>query len=753
MTLTNDACPESCRNNVYEYYFSLEGNLEVKDQDGNLISTTNVSAITGLSGTFDYSSSDTNQIYSIGFSGYTFTSNYECSSQLSGVVSDCVNPTRRRNLESGHRDLSSSGTISNPVMCIETGQSLLFDVDSSTGSYPRYVSTSLLNTNTNFDYGDFLTLASEVTSGSTITQFIFKFDTEGVYVFENSGDSSQQMVLGVMGDTSRCSDNGEYISPTSLKSLLLIGASESDVVYQPDWLFICLLLLAIMILIGVMIGVYYYLRRTWLTKARRSINYRKVNLASNEMHSVRADNSCFAYMKRNKDQRLLKRMNQKLDRDVRYSEVERIRIRLKNHIDRLKGGLFVDLNDDDYTKDIELDLKKKSNKDNILLELQKLKDLISDHRKHIQGDFDENYSDDESGDSDKKNNLAFLGDAILASKKLGQDIIEEGNRQDDDELTKMMMQIQKRKDKVDKSINKDIEDNKKKLKHKLHNLGDEADADVRKKLLEELKEKLERVDNSLKSEEMAQKSALEQKLAQRKKKRGKIVDDYAQIQREKYELNDNTALRNQIDNVVEQKVEQMEDELEKERVDGLDIIGDNIKKLKRDKLEAFESKLIRGKGDKKNFDKYLEEYTQAEKNIQDELKQEQLNQENKLNEELRKRRDARLAKIEAQKGDMIETAKEDIDEKLKDLEEKERAFEGMKIKELDPFLKDIVKRSEQKAGNRRHLDLIRNEADKAMLKYRNSEAEERDRIKRQLLVKYSQQDAEEDEEILKFKDK
>ena len=252
---------------------------------------------------------------------------------------------------------------------------------------------------------------------------------------------------------------------------------------------------------------------------------------------------------------------------------------------------------------------------------------------------------------------------------------------------------------------------------------------------------------------MAQKSALEQKLAQRKKKRGKIVDDYAQIQREKYELNDNTALRNQIDNVVEQKVEQMEDELEKERVDGLDIIGDNIKKLKRDKLEAFESKLIRGKGDKKNFDKYLEEYTQAEKNIQDELKQEQLNQENKLNEELRKRRDARLAKIEAQKGDMIETAKEDIDEKLKDLEEKERAFEGMKIKELDPFLKDIVKRSEQKAGNRRHLDLIRNEADKAMLKYRNSEAEERDRIKRQLLVKYSQQDAEEDEEILKFKEK
>ena len=751
MTLTNDACPESCRNNVYEYYFSLEGNLEVKDQDGNLISTTNVSAITGLSGTFDYSSSDTNQIYSIGFSGYTFTSNYECSSQLSGVVSDCVNPTRR-NLESGHRDLSSSSTISNPVMCIETGQSLLFDVDSSTGSYPRYVSTSLLNTNTNFDYGDFLTLASEVASGSTITQFIFKFDTVGVYVFENAGDSSQQMVLGVMGDTSRCSDNGEYISPTSLKSLLLIGASESDVVYQPDWLFICLLLLAIMILIGVMIGVYYYLRRTWLTKSRRNIHYRKLNLASTEMHSIRADNSCFAYMKRNKDQRVLKRISQKINHDVRYSQIETIRIRLKNHIDRLKGDLFIGL-DDDYTKDIDLKLKKDTNKDNLLLELQKLKDLISDHRKHIQGDFDENYSDDDTSSKATRNNLAFLGDAILASKRLGQDLVDEGNKQDDDELTRMMMQIQKRTNIIDQGINKDLERHKHKLSHKLFSLDEEADVFVRRKLLDELQEKLERVDDTLKTEEMAQKSALEAKLAQRKKKRDKIVDDYAQIQREKYELNDNRAFRKHIDEELDQNIEQMEDELEKELKDSMLIIGDNIKKLKRNKLEAFENKLIREKSDKKNFDRHLKEYTEAEKKIQDEIRQEQRNQENTLKQELRKRRDARLATIEAQKGEMIETAKKDINEKLKDLEEKERAFEGLKVKELDPFLKGIVKRSEQKVGNRRHLDFIKLETDKALLKYRNTELQERERIRKELIEKYAQQDAEEDEEILRFKDK
>ena len=88
ITLTNDVCPGSCRSNVYQYFYSVDDSLEVRDQSGNVISSTNVSAFSGLSGTFDYSTSDTNQIYSIGFSGYTFTSNYECSSQLSNIVSD-----------------------------------------------------------------------------------------------------------------------------------------------------------------------------------------------------------------------------------------------------------------------------------------------------------------------------------------------------------------------------------------------------------------------------------------------------------------------------------------------------------------------------------------------------------------------------------------------------------------------------------------------------------------------------------------
>lgn len=75
----------------------------------------------------------------------------------------------------------------------------MFDVNSSTKSYPVYVSDSLLNTNTNFDYGQFLSLASTINAGTSVSQFIFQFNTAGVYVFQNSVDSSQQMVLAVMG--------------------------------------------------------------------------------------------------------------------------------------------------------------------------------------------------------------------------------------------------------------------------------------------------------------------------------------------------------------------------------------------------------------------------------------------------------------------------------------------------------------------------------------------------------------------------
>lgn len=61
--------------------------------------------------------------------------------------------------------------------------------------------------------------------------------------------------------------------------------------------------------------------------------------------------------------------------EVRYSEIEDIRQRLKNHLDRLWGNLFANtgLNNDEYD---EFGFKVNLNNKSLLTELEKLKDLI-----------------------------------------------------------------------------------------------------------------------------------------------------------------------------------------------------------------------------------------------------------------------------------------------------------------------------------------------------------------------------------------
>ena len=525
-----------------------------------------------------------------------------------------------------------------------------------------------------------------------------------------------------------------------MKSMLLVGAAESKVVYEPDWVFIIGLMVGIMILIGFMVAVYYYLRSAWKTKARRVVKYRKVNLKGEILSSIRADNRCFEYMKKNKEQRTSRRVRQKMNREIRYSEIDQIRLDLRNAVLRSQGKIFDDGAGGDAFSQINLD------KEQIMLHLEKLKNLFMDHQDNIKGTLNENFSDDEDdstlGKNRDKASLKLLSDNLIAAKKMDHDLIGDGNKLDDDELNKMMLIIQKRRENIDKNMESEYEKEAREINRKLANLDPDGDEDMRKKLMDELKDKLDRIDNSLKDEENAQMSALEGKLAQRKLRRGKIVDDYVKLQQEKQELSDNSFIRKKIDKEIDEKYDKMEEELEKEREEGLRIIKEN-----NTTMDAFEEKLRRNAGDSKNFDKHLDEYNQKRNLMQDSMRKEMMDQERQLDDELRKRRDARAAKIEAERGRLISEAKEGVKSRLEDIEEKERAFEGLKANELDPFLRDIVKKSEQKVGNKRELEMVRTEADKALVKYRVAEVEERERIREELLEKYREEDAAEDEEI------
>lgn len=62
--------------------------------------------------------------------------------------------TKRRRLHD-RRNLATT-SITNPVMCVVAGDTVEFAVTSSTKNYPVYLESSLLNSNDNFDYGQFL---------------------------------------------------------------------------------------------------------------------------------------------------------------------------------------------------------------------------------------------------------------------------------------------------------------------------------------------------------------------------------------------------------------------------------------------------------------------------------------------------------------------------------------------------------------------------------------------------------------------
>ena len=71
-----------------------------------------------------------------------------------------------------HRHLATTtgptaGNVPSPLMCLNQGDSMLFQITSAT-NYPVYDKDSLLNTNPAFDYSSFLSLATSLVSQQSV---------------------------------------------------------------------------------------------------------------------------------------------------------------------------------------------------------------------------------------------------------------------------------------------------------------------------------------------------------------------------------------------------------------------------------------------------------------------------------------------------------------------------------------------------------------------------------------------------------
>jgi len=172
------------------------------------------------------------------------------------------------------RRLSVDPVISNPAVCLNVGDSIVFSI--SAKSYPVYVKDSLLNTNGDFDYSAFRTLDRLATTSTlTLSSFVFTFATAGTYVFRLSDAPESLTVMSILPSAVSCGI-GSSFAELSGGTLITMGVKTStQMVLGPDWpLVIGLVVGMLFLIILVVCFLYYFRKRAWPSHRAIPIAYR-----------------------------------------------------------------------------------------------------------------------------------------------------------------------------------------------------------------------------------------------------------------------------------------------------------------------------------------------------------------------------------------------------------------------------------------------------------------------------------------------
>ena len=157
------------------------------------------------------------------------------------LVSALAQPGRRKRSISKRQAVSPSSEITNPLLCLETGELVFFAISmagNNTYHYPTYVKDHLLNTNPDFDFGPFAQLGTLLESSVTISTFVHVFNTAGTYVFVDSlTPGSVTAVIVVEPGTTCVRDDQDFrVRPFSTATLNQFGVARLPTVNQePDF--------------------------------------------------------------------------------------------------------------------------------------------------------------------------------------------------------------------------------------------------------------------------------------------------------------------------------------------------------------------------------------------------------------------------------------------------------------------------------------------------------------------------------------
>ena len=168
---------------------------------------------------------------------------------------------------------NSSGIITNPIVCMSLGDSLVFDITNE--NYPTYDKDSLFNSNPNYDYSEFRSLASTAASSLEITTFSTTFSESGTYAFRMSSAQNKLLLVAVMPANVNCSLESFFVTFTASNLITLGIDTNDDIVLAPDWDLVMGLLGGMLALVLILIGfVYFFRKRAWTSHKVIHTKYR-----------------------------------------------------------------------------------------------------------------------------------------------------------------------------------------------------------------------------------------------------------------------------------------------------------------------------------------------------------------------------------------------------------------------------------------------------------------------------------------------
>lgn len=622
------------------------------------------------------------------------------------------------------RDLATTTTITNPVTCIVGGNMVEFSVDSTTKSYPVYMSDSLMNTNPSFDYGGFLNLASTVSAGtSTVTVYVHTFDTAGTYVFMNSLDNYQQTIIKVVASDATCPTSAT-VSSTTLNALYQLNLSTTKETDDVDMTFFIRLVAAKIGLLVLLVGFVTY------------------------MHSLDKEWTIFPFLKKKQEEeeekeRLKRKKEKEKQVKLKAEELRQIRDELAKHVEALRKRIKeleqARLNKLQEKKKIE----KLSHTSKLLETLRLLKKDIKKRAKLIRNangfDFEKDKEDILIQKKFNQGIKAAEPSLLELNKKKTNgvddnkyDIPEDLRQQmDEDVQNREFQKLDRAQDDNRQQVSNYFDEERQKLEDRLRREGKLNEGEI-ENILNDYDMHTRDMAQMLQEDERRQQENFRRQLEARKARRQGIFNDIDKLKADRLRAKEIEAKEH------EKHYEKMKAEenhiigkvlVEEEKKMRKDLETD-LEKKKKSKLKAFADKLKKT-DDKDEFKRVLQEYNEKQKQVEDELENERkralMDIERKMAERKRKER-LRIAQMKpAQSSVNVEGIEKKIEDKM-----------DMLKREADDEAAEALEEERKKRNISQELAMLRKQNDEQVKKLRRLNEQRYDEYCRELNKKYDE---------------